>query len=347
MSVSLKDYDYPLPKSLIAQYPEERRDHSRLLVLDRKSERIDHRLFYQVIDYLEEGDGLVINQSRVFPARVFGTNQKNDRRVEVFFLKEVGDKLWEVLVKPFKKVPEGSLITFDQTGLTCEILERTESGSRLAKVNFNGDLFEVLEKIGKVPLPPYIKREPEAGDKNTYQTVYARETGAVAAPTAGLHFTPELLEKIERKGVERIAITLHVGWDSFRPVRVEHPEEHTLASEHFKIDPRSAERINRIKRYRKRIVAVGTTTVRALETAAEHSDGGEMKPQSGWTKKFIYPPFKFKVVDSLITNFHLPRSTLLLLVSALASRELIFKAYQEAVEKKYRFYSYGDAMLII
>jgi S-adenosylmethionine:tRNA ribosyltransferase-isomerase len=347
MNISLKDYDYPLPRDLIAQYPAERRDHSRLLILDRKSDGIEHKLFHQVIDYLEEGDALVINQTRVFPARVFGTSQRNDRKVEVFFLKEVDDKLWEVLVKPTKKVPEGSLIAFDRSDLTCEILGRTESGSRLAKVNFNGELFEVLERIGKVPLPPYIKREPEADDKNTYQTVYARETGAVAAPTAGLHFTPELLERIERKGVERIAITLHVGWDSFRPVRAEHPEEHTLASEWFKIDSASAEKINRIKKKGKRITAVGTTTVRALETAAERSQDGEMKPQSGWTEKFIYPPFKFRVVDSLITNFHLPRSTLLLLVSALASRELILKAYREAIEKGYRFYSYGDAMLIV
>jgi S-adenosylmethionine:tRNA ribosyltransferase-isomerase len=347
MSISLKDYDYPLPRSLIAQYPAEKRDHSRLLVLDRKSGRIEHRLFYQVIDYLDEGDGLVINQTRVFPARVFGINQKNDRKVEVFFLKEVDDKLWEVLVKSHKKVPEGSLIAFDQEGLACEILGRTESGSRLAKVSSDGDLFEVLERIGKVPLPPYIKREPEAGDRNTYQTVYAQETGAVAAPTAGLHFTQELLKKIAGKGVERIAITLHVGWDSFRPVRAEHPEEHTLASEHFKIDQSSAEKINRIKRSGKRIVAVGTTTVRALETAAEGCAGEWIGPQSGWTKKFIYPPYEFKVVDSLITNFHLPRSTLLLLVSALASRELILKAYQEAVKEKYRFYSYGDAMLIV
>jgi S-adenosylmethionine:tRNA ribosyltransferase-isomerase len=347
MSISLKDYDYPLPKSLIAQYPAEKRDHSRLLVLDRKSDRIDHKLFHQVIDYLREGDALVINQTKVFPARVFGTNQKNDRKVEVFFLKKVGDGLWEVLVRPTKKVPEGSLISFDQNGLTCEILGRAESGSRLAKVNSGGDLFEILERIGKVPLPPYIKREPETEDTKTYQTVYAKETGAVAAPTAGLHFTPELLEKIEAMGVERIAITLHVGWDSFRPVRVERPEDHTLASEWFKIDSASAEKIGRIKKKGGRIVAVGTTTVRALETAAEHSQDGEIRPQSGWTKKFIYPPFKFQVVDSLITNFHLPRSTLLLLVSALASRELILKAYQEAIEKEYRFYSYGDAMLII
>jgi S-adenosylmethionine:tRNA ribosyltransferase-isomerase len=347
MSVSLKDYDYPLPKNLIAQYPAEKRDHSRLLILDRSSGGIDHKLFHQVIDHLEEGDALVINQTKVFPARVFGINQRNDRKVEVFFLKEVGDRLWEVLVKPAKKVSTGSPIAFGRSGLTCEILERTESGSRLAKVNYNGDFFEVLDRIGKVPLPPYIKREPEAGDKDTYQTVYARETGAVAAPTAGLHFTPELLGRIEKKGVELIPITLHVGWDSFRPVRVDNPEDHTLASEWFEIDSASAGKINRVKKEGGRIVAVGTTTVRALETIAEHSQDGEMTPQSGWTKKFIYPPYKFRAVNSLITNFHLPRSTLLLLVSALASRELILKAYPEAIEKGYRFYSYGDAMLIV
>jgi len=347
MSISLKDFDYPLPKDLIAQYPAERRDRSRLLVLDRESGRIEHKLFYQVIDYLTAGDGLVINQTRVFPARTFGINQKNGRKVEVFFLKRLDDKLWEVLVKPSKRVPEGSLISFEQDGLTCEIRARIESGSWLGKVNYNGDLFEVLEKIGRVPLPPYIKREVEADDKSTYQTVYARDTGAVAAPTAGLHFTEELVEKIKEKGVEMISITLHVGWDSFRPVRADDPKDHTLASEYFKINLEAAERINQIKRSGQRIVAVGTTTVRALETAVGNCKGDEIKPQSGWTKKFIYPPYKFKIVDSLITNFHLPRSTLLLLVSAFASKELILDAYQEAIRRKYRFYSYGDAMLII
>jgi S-adenosylmethionine:tRNA ribosyltransferase-isomerase len=347
MSISLKDFDYPLPKDLIAQYPAKRRDQSRLLVLDRKSGKMEHKLFYGVIDYLKEGDGLIINQTKVFPARIFGKSKKNTRKVEVFFLKRLDDKLWEVLVKPSKRVPEGSLISFEQDGLSCEILERTRSGSWLAKVNSHGDFFEVLERIGKVPLPPYIKREPEADDKSTYQTVYAKETGAVAAPTAGLHFTEELLKRIQDKGVERIAITLHVGWDSFRPVRVDDPKDHTLASEYFEIDPSVAERINEIKKSGKRIVAVGTTTVRALETAADDGEEEWIKPQSGWTKKFIYPPYEFKIIDSLITNFHLPRSTLLLLVSAFASREWILDAYQEAIKQKYRFYSYGDAMLII
>jgi S-adenosylmethionine:tRNA ribosyltransferase-isomerase len=345
MSISLKDFDYPLPKELIAYYPAEKRDHCRLLVLDRKSGKIDHKLFYQVINYLNDGDGLVINQTKVFPARVFGINQQSGRKIEIFFLKKADGKLWKVLVKPTKKNPVGSVVSFDQDGCACKILERTQSGSFLAQVNFSSDFFEILEKIGKVPLPPYIRREPEAEDKNTYQTVYAKETGAVAAPTAGLHFTKELLKKIEEKGVHKIPITLHVGWDSFRPVRVDDPKEHTLESEYFKIELESAEKINQIKKRGNKIVVVGTTTVRALETAVD--DGVQIKSQSGWTKKFIYPPYEFKIVDALITNFHLPRSTLLLLVSAFASKELILKAYQEAIQRKYRFYSYGDAMLII
>lgn len=347
MKISLKDFEYSLPRELIAFYPAKRRDQSRLLVLDRETGGIEHKFFYQVIDYLEEGDGLVINQTRVFPARVFGKSEKNDRKVEVFFLKKLDDALWEVLLKPSKRTPAGSLISFGQDGLTCEIKERTKSGSWLAKVDSRGSLFDLLEKIGRVPLPPYIKRDVEPDDKETYQTVYAKETGAVAVPTAGLHFTEELLRRIEEKGIEKIAITLHVGWDSFRPVRTEDPGDHTLASEYFEIDASSAERINQIKKSGQRIMAVGTTTVRALETVANDAEGAEIKPQSGWTKKFIYPPYKFKTIDSLITNFHLPRSTLLLLVSAFASRELILRAYQEAIKEKYRFYSYGDAMLIL
>jgi S-adenosylmethionine:tRNA ribosyltransferase-isomerase len=347
MSISLKDFDYPLPKELIAYYPAEKRDHCRLLVLDRKKGKIEHKLFFEVLDYLDQGDGLVINQTKVFPARVFGINQQNQRKIEIFFLKKLDDRLCEVLVKPTKKNPIGSVVSFDENGHTCKIVERTQSGSFLAQVNFSSDFFEVLEKIGKVPLPPYIKREPEAIDKNAYQTIYAKETGAVAAPTAGLHFSEELLKKIEEKSVDKIAITLHVGWDSFRPVRVDDPKEHTLESEYFKIDTESAEKINQIKMNGKRIVAVGTTTVRALETAVDNGDAKKIKPQSGWTKKFIYPPYEFRIVDALITNFHLPRSTLLLLVSAFASQELILEAYQEAIRKNYRFYSYGDAMLII
>jgi len=370
MKITLKDFDYPLPKDLIAYYPSEKRDHSRLLVVDKQTDTLEHKHFYQIIDYLEEGDGLVINQTKVFPARVFGINENNQAKVEVLFLKKLEDGMWEVLVKPGKKVPLGSVISFNlyepdkicRSGcepfgelpdtfycgdLRCQIMERTESGSRLAKLMFDGDLFEILERLGRIPLPPYIRRYPEPADKDRYQTVYAKEKGAVAAPTAGLHFTPELLEKIERKGVHKIPITLHVGWDSFRPIRVDDPEDHQLASEYFKIEQSSADRMNQIKENGKRIVAVGTTTVRALETVADKSEPHRIQAKSGWTKKFIYSPYKFKIVDSLITNFHLPRSTLLLLVSAFATKELILKAYQEAIKEGYRFYSYGDAMLII
>jgi S-adenosylmethionine:tRNA ribosyltransferase-isomerase len=347
MSLSLKNFDYPLPKDLIAYHPAEKRDHSRLLVLDRETGILEHRYFYQIIDFLKEGDGLVINQTRVFPARIFGMNEKTQAKVEVLFLKKMEDNLWEVLVKPGKKVPSGSMISFNQDNLRCRILEKTESGSWLAKPMFDEDLFEILEQLGKIPLPPYIKREPEPQDKDRYQTIYAKEKGAVAAPTAGLHFTPELLEKIGIKGIHKIPITLHVGWDSFRPIRVDDPEDHQLASEYFRIAQSSADKINQIKENGKRIVAVGTTTVRALETAADDGKPHRMQAKSGWTKKFIYPPYKFKVVDCLITNFHLPRSTLLLLVSAFATKDLILKAYQEAIRERYRFYSYGDAMLII
>jgi S-adenosylmethionine:tRNA ribosyltransferase-isomerase len=347
MSLSLKDFDYSLPKELIAFYPAEVRDASRLLVLDRKSESLTHKVFHQVIDYLHEGDGLVINQTRVFPARVFGINRDDDRKVEVFFLKDLDQGLWEVLLKPSKMISPGAIIGFQENGLACEILERTGSGSWKAKVNTKENLFDVLERIGKVPLPPYIKREAEEKDRTTYQTVYARETGAVAAPTAGLHFTRELLGLIDKKGVETIPITLHVGWDSFRPVREDDPGDHILASEYFKIDSGSARRINAVRKSGNKIVAVGTTTVRALETAAESMKDDMLKPQAGWTRKFIYPPYHFRIVNSLITNFHLPRSTLLLLVSAFATRELILKAYQEAIRERYRFYSYGDAMLIV
>jgi len=347
MKNRLKDFDYSLPKDLIAYYPAEKRDHSQLLVLDRKTGIFEHKHFYQVADYLQEGDGLVINQTKVFPARIFGINESNQAKVEVLFLKNLKESVWEVLVKPGKRVSSGSVISFNQGDLRCQILERTESGSRLAKLTFEGDLFEILEQLGKIPLPPYIRREPEPQDKDRYQTIYAKEKGAVAAPTAGLHFTQKLLKEIEGKGIHKIPITLHVGWDSFRPIRVDDPKDHKLESEYFKIDQSSADRINQIKENGKRIVAVGTTTVRALETAADDSEAPEIQPTSGWTKKFIYPPYKFKVVDSLITNFHLPRSTLLLLVSAFATKKMILKAYQEAIEKRYRFYSYGDAMLII
>jgi S-adenosylmethionine:tRNA ribosyltransferase-isomerase len=346
MSISLRDFDYPLPKDLIAYYPAERRDHSRLLVLERETGTLEHKHFYQIADYLEEGDGLVVNQTRVFPARIFGINETNQAKVEILFLRSLENGTWEVLLKPSRKAPVGSVISFNQGDLGCRIVRKTESGSWLAELRFDGDLFEILERIGKVPLPPYIRREPEPQDKGRYQTIYAKEKGAVAAPTAGLHFTEDLLKGIEEKGIHIIPVVLHVGWDSFRPVRVDNPEDHRLESEYFRIDQSSADRMNQIKENGKRIVAVGTTTVRALETAVD-SEPQRIQAKSGWTKKFIYPPYRFRLVDSLITNFHLPRSTLLLLVSAFATKELVLKAYQEAIRQSYRFYSYGDAMLIV
>jgi len=341
--MKLSDFDFKLPRELIAQYPLERREHSRLLVLHRDTGALEHKKFYNLIEYLKPEDALVINQTKVFPARLFGVKKKDGTKSEVFLLKNIEDKTWEVLLKPKKKIPEGSTIIFDQGRLNCEILKENSSGVNLARFDCAGDIFDLLEKIGNVPLPPYIKREPDLKDKNRYQTVYAKERGAVAAPTAGLHFTKNLLEKAKEKKIEVVPITLHIGWGTFKPVRSLNIEGHKMAEEFFKISEATAEKINSVKRRGGRVYAVGTSVVRTLETVAEN----KIKSCRGWTKKFIYPPCNFKMVDSLITNFHLPKSTLFLLVCAFAGREFIFKAYQEAVNEKYRFYSYGDAMLIL
>jgi len=341
--MKLTDFDFRLPKELIAQYPVERREHSRLLVLHRDTGKLEHKKFYNLLEYLKPADALIINQTKVFPARLFGVNQKNGAESEVFLLKNIENKIWEVLLKPKKKTPEGSVIIFDQGRLSCEILEETPSGVNLARLDYEGDIFDLLEKIGNVPLPPYIKRVPDLKDKNRYQTVYAKKRGAVAAPTAGLHFTTDLLKKIKEKGIVIIPITLHIGWGTFRPVRVLNLEEHKIEEEFFEISEDAAEKINSVKRRGGKVFAVGTSVIRALETATED----ELKSYRGWTKKFIYPPYDFKMVDGLITNFHLPKSTLFLLVCAFAGRELIFRGYQEAIREKYRFYSYGEAMLIL
>lgn len=342
-NMKLTDFDFKLPKELIAQYPLEKRDSSRLLVLHRDKERLEHKKFYEVTDYLKHEDALVINQTKVFPARLFGINQGNGAKSEVFLLRNIGDTIWEVLLKPKKKNPSGSIIVFDQGKLSCEILELNNSGANLARFNFEGDIFDLLEKIGNTPLPPYIKRKADSKDKDRYQTVYARDRGAVAAPTAGLHFTEELFEKIKIKGVKVIPITLHIGWGTFRPVRASYIKEHKMEKEYFEISEELFEKINSVKKNRGRVFAVGTSVVRALETIAEDKN----KILKGWTDKFIFPPYDFKMVDGLVTNFHLPKSTLFLLVSAFAGKELILKAYQEAIKEKYRFYSYGDAMLIL
>ncbi|MCJ7508183.1 MAG: tRNA preQ1(34) S-adenosylmethionine ribosyltransferase-isomerase QueA [candidate division Zixibacteria bacterium] len=338
------DFDYTLPKELVAQFPSKERDQSRLMILNRVEKKVEHKIFNQIVEYLKPSDGLVINQTKVFPARLRGQKKNSKVKVEVMLLRQSTPDSWEALIRPGRKGKLGEQIVFDNNGLCCEIEEELALGKRLVKFNFEGDFFEILNRLGRIPLPPYIKREPEKEDKDRYQTIYAKDRGAVAAPTAGLHFTSDLLDKIRDMGVKIIPITLHVGLDSFRPIREEDYRQHKLESEYFHLEPSSADNINEIKSKGGRIIAVGTTTTRCLETVSDSS--GRVYPQNGWTDKFIYPPYEFKVVDALITNFHLPKSTLLLLVSAFTGREFILQAYDEAIKQKYRFYSYGDAMFI-
>jgi len=342
--MKLSDFKYPLPENLIAQYPADRRDESRLMVLHRENEKIEHRIFRDIVDYFQDGDCLVINQTKVFPARLFGIKEKTAARVEIFLLRELENGLWEVLVKPARKVRIGNRLHLTDD-LYCDVIDNTVSGGRVVRFNYNGNFFSIVEKLGQAPLPPYIKREPEPLDKERYQTVFAKVRGAVAAPTAGLHFTKELLNALKKKGVTIVPIVLHVGLGSFRPVQVEDLSRHKMDSEFYEVYEDSADKINEIKKNGGRIVAVGTTVVRALETAV--TSDHHVKAEKGWTDKFIYPPYEFKVVDALVTNFHLPGSTLLMLVSAFAGHDFVFKAYRKAVREKYRFYSYGDAMLIL
>lgn len=334
-------FDYYLPQELIAQTPAEPRDHSRLLVYNRADKSTEHRHFFDITEYLHPGDALVINDTRVLPARLFGTTE-NGGAMQVLLLNRRDRDTWEVLVKPGKKARIGAKITFSQE-LACTVMDILDDGQRLVRFEYKGVFEEILDRLGQMPLPPYITERLE--DKERYQTVYSRQVGSAAAPTAGLHFTKELLEKIEAMGVEIIPVLLHVGLGTFRPVKVEDVSEHKMHSEFYCITEQSARRINAVKERGGRIFAVGTTSTRVLETAAD--DGGRVKPCSGWTDIFIYPGYRFKCVDCLITNFHLPQSTLIMLVSALCSREEILKVYQTAVEEKYRFFSFGDAMLII
>jgi S-adenosylmethionine:tRNA ribosyltransferase-isomerase len=343
--MKISEYDFQLPLEFIAQYPSDKRDHSKLMVLHRRSGKIEHKVFYQIIDYLKKDDGLVINHTRIFPARLFGRLENKDSKIEILLLKKIEDDVWEILVKPGRKAKIGQRIVFDQNKLKCEILDKSPAGGRVVKFFYNGDFYEMIDQIGVIPLPPYIKRKPENVDKKRYQTVYAKEIGAVAGPTAGFHFTEELLKRIEEKGIILIPIVLHVGLGTFRPIKVDDPGQHRMEAEYYKIDKSSAEKIKQVKENNGRIFAVGTSVVRALETIAGRDK--TLEPGEGWTDIFIYPPYEFKLVNVILTNFHLPKSTLLLLVSAFANKDLIFKAYQEAMEKEYKFYSYGDAMLLI
>lgn len=339
----LSDFYYDLPEELIAQDPLQKRSDSRLMVLNRESGSIEHRHFRDITEYLNPGDCLVINDTKVIPARLIGTKEETGASIEVLLLKRHDDRVWETLVKPGKKARPGARISFGNGKLVGEVIDVVEEGNRLVRFEYDGIFEEVLDELGQMPLPPYITHRLE--DKDRYQTVYAAHSGSAAAPTAGLHFTNELLEQVEQMGVKIARVTLHVGLGTFRPVKVENITEHHMHSEFYIIDEAAAHTINETKANGGRLVSVGTTSTRTLETAAD--ENGHIEPCSGWTDIFIYPGYKFKVVDRLITNFHLPESTLLMLVSALYDREKILEAYRVAVEEQYRFFSFGDAMLII
>ncbi len=341
-TMSLEDFDYYLPEELIAQDPLEHRSDSRLMLLDKVTGEVEHKHFYDIVDYLEPGDCLVINNTKVIPARLIGEKEGTGGKVEVLLLRRKTDDVWETLVKPGKNARIGQKLSFGGGLLTAEVIDIVDEGDRLIRFDYEGIFEEILDQLGQMPLPPYITHELK--DKNRYQTVYAKHEGSAAAPTAGLHFTEELLEQIRAKGVNIAEVTLHVGLGTFRPVKVENVLEHHMHSEYYKVTKEAADLINETKRAGHRVVAVGTTSTRTLESAAELD--GTMVEKSGWTEIFIYPGYQFKVIDALITNFHLPKSTLVMLVSALAGREHVLAAYEEAVEEKYRFFSFGDAMFI-
>ncbi|MCV43597.1 tRNA preQ1(34) S-adenosylmethionine ribosyltransferase-isomerase QueA [Listeria monocytogenes] len=341
--MKVEDFDFDLPEELIAQTPLLDRTSSRLMVLDKESGEIKDQHFTDIISYLNEGDALVLNDTRVLPARLHGIKDETGAHIEVLLLKQKEGNAWETLVKPAKRIRKGTTITFGDGALKATCLEELEHGGRILEFSYEGIFYEVLEQLGEMPLPPYIKEQ--LADQDRYQTVYAKENGSAAAPTAGLHFTEDLLAKISAKGVEIIFVTLHVGLGTFRPVDVEDTANHKMHSEFYRLTEESAERINKIKAQGGKVVAVGTTSIRTLETIASRHDG-KLVAESGWTEIFISPGYTFQAVDALITNFHLPKSTLIMLVSALSDRTKILAAYNHAVEQQYRFFSFGDAMFI-
>ena len=340
--MDVKDFNFDLPEELIAQDPLEDRSASRLLVLDKDTGETQHRIFKDIVSYLRKGDCLVINDTKVIPARLYGVKEGTQAKIEVLLLKRRANDIWEVLVKPGKKARPGAVIHFGGGLLTGTVIDVVEEGNRLIQFTYEGIFEEILDRLGQMPLPPYITHELK--DKNRYQTVYAKHDGSAAAPTAGLHFTEELLGEIRDKGVTIAHVTLHVGLGTFRPVKVENVLDHHMHSEFYIVDEEEAEKINRTKREGGRVICVGTTSCRTLESAA--GEDGVLKAGSGWTDIFIYPGYRFKILDGLITNFHLPESTLVMLVSALAGREHVLAAYEEAIREKYRFFSFGDAMFI-
>lgn len=336
------DFYYDLPEELIAQDPLEDRSSSRLLVLDKKTGETEHHVFREIVNYLDPGDCLVINDTKVIPARLIGAKEETGAKIEVLLLKRGADDVWETLVKPGRKAKPGTRISFGDGLLTGEVVDIVDEGNRLIHFEYEGIFEEILDRLGQMPLPPYITHQLK--DKDRYNTVYAEHPGSAAAPTAGLHFTPELLDKIRDKGVDIAHVTLHVGLGTFRPVKVDEVENHHMHSEFYMIDETAAEKINRAKENGKRVICVGTTSCRTIESAAD--ENGRLKACSGWTDIFIYPGYQFKILDALITNFHLPESTLVMLVSALAGRDHVLAAYEEAVRERYRFFSFGDAMFI-
>jgi len=340
--MDVKDFDFDLPQELIAQHPLAKRDTSRLMVVDRKDGKVEHKIFSDIIDYLDKGDTLVLNNTRVMPARLIGEKEITKGKIEFLLLKRIEGDRWECLAKPGKSAREGRKFTFGNGKLKAEVVEVLENGNRIVEFNYEGIFEEILDSLGEMPLPPYIHERLEDGER--YQTVYSKETGSAAAPTAGLHFTEELLNKIKEKGVNIAYVTLHVGLGTFRPVKAEKIEEHEMHSEFYVLSKENADIINETKKRGNKVISVGTTSTRTLETIGD--ENGFVKEESGWTNIFIYPGYKFKVIDNLITNFHLPESTLIMLVSTLGGKDNILHAYEEAVKERYRFFSFGDAMFI-
>ena len=347
MTTDIKDYDYYLPKELIALYPEKDRSSAKLFIVNRSRNKFEHRVFADIVNILRPGDLIVVNNSKVFPARLHGHKQGSGGKAEIFLLKELAENRWEALVRPGARLKPGTVVELAGGKIIAAIGERTVAGGRIVEFTASGKLMDLIWRYGEVPLPPYIDRLPEERDKFTYQTVYAENTGAVAAPTAGFHFTREIIDRLKAEGVEIAAITLHPGLGTFRPIAVNDITKHKMHEEFYAISGETAAMVNRAKKEKRRVIAIGTTTVRALESSYEREIGGIKDTDGRYTDKFIYPPYEFKVIDCLLTNFHLPKSTLLLLVSALAGQKRMLAAYREAIELKYRFFSYGDAMLIL
>lgn len=354
MRTKLSQFDFELPKELIAEYPADIRDESRLMVVHRDTGKIEHKVFKDILDYFDEGDTFIFNNTKVFPARLYGNKEKTDAKIEVFLLRELNadSRLWDVLVDPARKIRVGNKLYFEddkgENRLVAEVVDNTTSRGRTIRFAFDGtneEFQEVLKSLGTTPLPKYIKRDAEALDTERYQTVYAKETGAVAAPTAGLHFSRELMKRLELKGAEFAEVTLHVGLGTFRKIEVEDLSKHKMDAEYFKIGPDAVQTVNKALKAKKKVVGVGTTSMRTIESAVSATQN--LKTAEGWTNLFIFPPFDFTIANTMITNFHLPKSSLLIMTCAFGGRDLILKAYEEAVKEKYRFYSYGDAMMII